>query len=60
MGLHEYYGRKERTRRKFKNEVMHRRIDFKKEFACRVDRNLLRWFGHMGSIYANYLMKRGK
>ena len=43
--MFEKYGRSDANR--VKNEEVHRRVGIERELACRVDRKVLRWFGHV-------------
>lgn len=46
--------RRERTM----NELTYGRTIMKLEIACRVDENILRWFGHIGKMDTNCLNEK--
>ena len=42
----------------FRNEKVRRRAGIEREFSCRVDQRVLRWFGHVERIEDGYRMTR--
>lgn len=42
---------------RFRNKVIHTRKSEKTEIACRVDRRVLKWLGHVENMNANCLIK---